>query len=1433
MRTLTQSLAVLLLLATTSARAQLAPLCESHLDEDKQAGFKAANSTPPILDDDALETGGATDDPLQIHNPGPNGYLQLQTNLRALDPEKISFPFDQRVSISYVFESAGASHALGYLYLKDAIAAGYVNAAGDLLDTNNNGILDLHEALYNLAPPEQPERYIGKLTAAGTPDRRCSVTFTDASGTKYSQPEIAMRSNCANTRQVFTTSNSNATAIYDARPGKTGTKLNTEVVGVSSNGSASSTDFSDKGLFPRIPNLLEPKDPANGEKGIGQMVFLLADDDSGADTYANLTPVEDTVASGPNGVPDYDVSKYDYRGIERAVNPNPGVSMQDRTVDLGEIKGGEEIVFFLIVYYDSDHSPGNTNNTTVYPCLKQVTTPGADQGKCLIHLRSPISVFFSKAAWNLDQNPVGGTIAARRNIGCGYSESCERENPNTNACKVTGTNEKLCGWLDNDALNRLRNEASYGNLNMPMEAVQVNRPGGYRNPMPHVIVGAPTTDPYRWILGFEDLPGGGDRDFNDVVFVINKQNGGTTRSGAMSGDISPSVADDFVITRVRFTREDDMVPPASRSCGSPPCWTEAQANACNRPGMPPPTINYYVAVDCKICSGSGASASCVKNPNPTWIPVEFPSPQDKTVELDMLALGFTGSQLCWRVNVTSPNDQCTPRIDNINVGYQAVKSGAYSRSSPSTVGNAILWGVNETPGKSWNGTNWPGDGQPSPAVRAYDNRKDYSLRGRLYFRSLYDPEVTNVTNVVERWDAGKVMALSFQSTDPLNRKLYTMTSAGARTTVKAEMDGPGNGNSPLFPDSFCDVNVGGKDVYDMNNDGRCGTPTITTPVSKNIPGETNDRTFLRDWLYGWEDRLAPGPANVKKPWAMGGINLSTVAVAVPPYLDSWAQNAQPAERDAYKKNFVDTLHDRETVAYVGTMNGFLHAFKSGAFRNEAVDDCASAPQLRGYFQRVGTSCTTPATPRDYGTGSEVFTYMPRLLLSRYVNSYIIHQSLANAPKPTMDASPTIANVDFGIPGEPKWKVSTPTNKQEGAKTVLVSASGRTSPAIYALDITNPADANYPMPLWEFNLARTDITSAFTNAAASNGNVLIPDVSGSRHAPSVARLNWDNSTDGVWTAVVGTDYKPLSSRSGTLYLLDMKTGEPLKKGNGAAGRYAGVITLEEGSGIAAETALVDLDQDGSYDTMYVPTTSGSVYRINVKSVNTSDTIGRQVKACKVASAPAVAATHPNAASNPAGTAWLQQIYSNLAVKVVREGATPKVRFYFGTADSPDEFGDGPTAAQRPNFRYHLMAFEDSQPDGSGACALLDPLWVKPLDPGQAVWGGVALSADKVYATTAVGTTADQCNLSVEDSGRYYEAPQLPDGTGAVAFTANQPLQGHGTSAPVVHDNHLFILTATGEMKMIGNDEWNNGAANVGATRSRVLVYDSVPDGRLPR
>ncbi|WNZ62653.1 PilC/PilY family type IV pilus protein [Myxococcus sp. MxC21-1] len=1415
MRILTQTLAAFALLAAPVAYAQAASeapakLCEDQLAQNKQ----------PEFSDENLEIQAST---MLITEDNP-ARLQLNTNRTALNSEHIFFPFDQNVTISYVYESAGASHSLGYVYMDDLRERGYVDANGNLLDTNNNGILDLHEDLFNLAPRNgtKSRPYIGSA-------RRCTRNFTSG-GETYNQPELAMNAGCGNTFQENI-------RLADARPGLGGEWNWTDQIGEFASDPITNLSFSDGGLFPHLPNLLEPPSAANGNMGLGRMVFLLADDDDGYATYRDLAPVKDE-GDFSEGIPDYDVSNYDPRGLPRAgSNPDEGITAYDRTVDMGMIEGGKEVIFFIAVYYQSNHGP---REGYVFPCLKQ-----DPDGRCALHLRTSINVFFSKSAWNMDQNPEGGTVVAERNIGCQYLEGCNRDNPASTpaqACRVQGTNEYYCGWLDGPidewgtTLYRLANDELYGNLVMPMEKVTIPRPPGVRNPMPHVIVGAPTTDPFRWILGFEDIPGGGDRDFNDVVFVINKQNGGSTRSATVSGDLSPDIANDFVITKVRFKRQDDFAPHPRTCTGGPPCFSEDVAGACTPEDGPEPTITYSLAVDCRICEPNPDTGEmeCVPNPEqPTWFPVVFPetTPPTQEVELDIMSMGFTGSQLCWKVDITSPNELCRPIIDDVEVGYQAVRAGSYSRASPSTVGNAIVWGVNETPGSAWGraGT-WPGNGMPAPGVRAYDGNKDFTVRGRLHFRTLYDPEnpVSGTAGERERWDAGRVMALSFgtsgSGSDPLDRKLFTMNASGNRSTISDLMTDTSS-TSPLFPDALCDLEQNGRYLYDLNNDGKCGTPSITAP-DKHVEGPANDRNFFREWLYGWEKRLN---GSQRRPWALGGINMSTVAISVPPYLDGWALNARAGEMDLYRRNFMEPLAERPTVAYVGTMNGYLHAFDAGAFRNSTYDECLpNSPQVRGYFDTTGT-CAGPGSihERNYGSGADRFTYMPRMLLERYRNLYVRFNGSGNLARPAMDASPSLANVDFGINGEFEWKPMTSASKTEGAKTVLVSASGKNSPAVVALDITNPNDAWYPLPLWEFNLRDTSIDHAFSTAKLADPSVELPDNAGSSHAPSIGRLKWGSEAEGKWAAIVGTDYVPASpTHAGALYLIDLKTGQPLNFGASPGGARAGIITLDRGSGIAAETALVDIDRDGNYDVMYVPTTAGSVYRINLDQVSPSAPLGRKVKTCRIASAPSTLASHPDAATGQ--DPIYQQIHSNLGVNVLRNGGSPVVRFYFGTGDNPDEFSDGPP--NKDSYRYHLLAFEDSDPTGRKACELLEPLWVQQLDPGQAVWGGVALAADKVYATTAVGAAADICNLSETESGRFYESGLLPDGENPPAMTSAS-LGGHAVNAPVVHDGHVIIPKARGDIDVLGDGTYNTGSIAGGAARSKVLIYAPSPDGRI--
>ncbi|MCY1044372.1 PilC/PilY family type IV pilus protein [Corallococcus sp. bb12-1] len=1407
MRGMIRTFGTLGLLASLGASAQQ-DLCRNELDANKQPEFSAeslelTNPTMQLTDDQRL---------------------QLNTALAALNVENITLPFDQRVTISYVYESAGASHALGYMYMDKVRGAGYVDNNGKLLDTNSNGIYDLHEDIFNVAPTTGPKArpYVGRLA-----DRRCNRPFTTSTvagappPVSLTEPELAM-GDCG-TSTFLAQQN-----LTDARPGHDQDTIKVDLVGRNPTGNvsdnAATTTFSDRGLFPHIPNLLEPADDANANKGLGQMVFLLADDDAGYDVWRNLaSPIKDSGEFG-EGIPDYDVSKYDYRGIERQVNLDPGVTEYDRTVDLGEIKGNREIVFFIVVFYEQGH---NIDAGNAYACLRQ-----DDQGKCLLHLRTPISVFFSKAEWNMDQNLQGGSVVAQRNIGCNYEPGCNRDNPNATSslsCPVENSSERLCGWLDGPkdeegtTLWRLKTPF-FGNLDMPMEKVSIPRPAGVRNPMPHVIVGAPTTDPFRWILGFEDLSGGGDRDFNDVVFVINKENGGLTRSSTVSGDISPTVAEDFTITKVRFRRQDDMA-PAPRTCpGGPPCWTEEFPGACTPPGGPDASIDYFIAVDCRECSGG----VCTRKEYPTWIPVEFPdeTPPAQEVELDLLSLGFTGSQLCWKVEVSSPNERCRPIIDKVDVGYQAVRSGAFSRSSPSTLGNAIVWGVNETPGIAW-GDNFPGAGLPAPSVRLYDGRKDYEVRGRLYFKSLYPPENPATLASEQRWEAGRVMAESFRNgtKSPDARKLYT---TNASTSARVEVNTLISTSNTLFPDVLCDDVNDGVPVWDLNRDNKCGTPSMTGGRRNNT--DTNDRKYLVDWLYGWEDKYAPGTSNVKRPWAMGGINLSTVALAVPPYKDSWYDNAKPVEQDKFLQNFITPLAQRRTVAYVGTMTGMLHAVDSGAFLNSTLDNCGTPEQYRGYFKPF--SCSGDV-PRDYGSGDELFAYMPYNLLSRYRHQYARFADSITQPRPSLDASPTIANVDLaGLAGsKPPWTPSM-ADKDKGAKTVLVSASGKTSPVVFSLDITDPTNARYPNPMWEFSMMETPMNDHFSSLLI-NPLGKRPDSSSSRFSPSVGRIRWgSDATKTEWAAIVGSDFVPASGRAGALYILDMKTGQPLNYNNsGVTGRYSGVITLETGVGVAAGPAMLDLDQDGTYDVVYVATTSGHVYRVNLDDVSTTRAPGAKVKTCRVVDAPLSLTKAKYNTFNQDQS--YQQIHSNMALRVISKTDGAAVRFFFGTSDNPDLYSDGPPNKDT-SYHYYLMAYEDSDPWGKNGCSstVLEPMWANALDVGQTVWGGVVLSSSQIFATTAVGKSADVCGLSQTQNGKYYSAAQLGDGPNAPSMSS-QAFAGHAVSAPVIHDGHMIFVTANGEAKDATGGAFNNGGEGTGEMRSRTLLWEPLPDGRMPK
>ncbi|RKG63075.1 DUF4114 domain-containing protein [Corallococcus sp. CA054B] len=557
----------------------------------------------------------------------PGGPISLPPYLGQLSSERIMFLNDQHLALTFVHESAGASHSLGYVYYDDLVARGYVNTQGTpedssddtLVDANGNGIADLHEDLYNLAPTSGPQArpYIGT-------NRRCLPARSFISqGVSLSMPDLALNATCSGAfvRQ----------SLPDARPG-THPLLPVDVVGATPTESTApnANAWSDLGLYPRIPNLLEPAHALNNQLGLGHLVFLLTDDDSDQTTFNQLGVVAD-IGNLAEGIPDYDVSRYDAHGILRPVNPDPGITPNDRTVDLGTIPAGKELVFFLVTQYQAIH---DLDQKTVYPCLRKAPT-----GQCLLHLKSPINVFFSKSKWNLDQDPVGQMPVAQRNLGCAYTEQCNADAPQSSpyACTVANSSQRLCGWLDSETLDRLR-MPPYGNIVLPRTAAGVFAQG--QGNMPHLLLNSVLTTTGQWLMGFEDMPGGGDRDFNDVVFLLRAVTEGRVRSRVLSPDDASCK-----IAQVSFNKFDNVYG----------ICTGAAAY-----------ITYALATDCNVCS----AGTCVPNPTPTWHPLSLP-PGSGRATVDVSST--PGQQLCWKAELTQGTDpSCQPTLHFVDVGYTSV-----------------------------------------------------------------------------------------------------------------------------------------------------------------------------------------------------------------------------------------------------------------------------------------------------------------------------------------------------------------------------------------------------------------------------------------------------------------------------------------------------------------------------------------------------------------------------------------------------------------------------------------------------------------------------------------------------------------------------------------------------------------------------------------
>ncbi|MCL2625697.1 MAG: hypothetical protein FWD46_02630 [Cystobacterineae bacterium] len=909
---------------------------------------------------------------------------------------------------------------------------------------------------------------------------------------------------------------------------------------------------------------------------------------------------------------------------------------------------------------------------------------------------------------------------------------------------------------------------------------------------------------------------------SEIAFTNIRQEA-VARSVVLSKEIPVNLADDYTISRVVFEKST----------------LNTNCNACPTCEL----IEFQISLNCNTCvRNANGTVTCVQNSQPQWITLGFnPADIRKRVELDTLGMGFIGSQLCWRARLTAkPTERpdCRPTFKNIYVGYQAVKSGEYSRSSPMPVANMAFLASYITPRSQF-------DSEVSS--RAVTNLKDYSRRGMVRAYELYDPEFPEKTTKKLRWS----LKSGISTPDFLDH-------GGVRYHQKGPLQTQGTW-APLELDVF-------DEYFSLE---KCKTPEniLLYDLNRSNSCDNKDPVILKNWLIGLD---ADGALR-----AYGAIptafDLSTPAfISMPVAPPPWVRMASQAEINNYRLWNGGRKSSDKALLWLGSTTGEIYGIDAGTYYPDEQDGClTSVRHHRGYFQPLpGCPKNTDGSLKRYtgelewfpGVGKVKTVYRPWTFRANYIYEYNTkyygteYQSRFSVLRPSINASLSFVDVDFMSPQmkmqhdfeNPNlpltWELDQGLGYRPKGGHSLIAISSGPNQSLFQTIFSGRDERLYY--LWELDFkTNKNVQEFFDNASqyfkpAFNRN-------SSRHTPLTGRFMFNKPTPSLevgiakWMAVVGSDYHPGVDGAGRLlagaiYFIDLYTGELMDLSSYIPGpNWVGLTLLEPGEGVGGEIVGLDLqnqsverpkpETDGIYDVIYIPTTFGRVYRLNLLKYdnNSNDRFGDPFSKCKIIDIPEILGRVSNLNSEDLKR---QGIYSNLAV--YKDGKT--VRIYVGTADNPDIYDkeiDPPAAV------YYVLAFElDESSVGTAACTPAKPLWIRELPPGEKVWGGISVAAKEIVVGTATGGSSDICGLDSKTQGNLYV---LASTTGEL----NQPPKaGQIVAPPVAFDGHYLYVDAENNFEIIASEGvagWNNnpeGSQSIQTSSMKLLEQSFEQDIR---
>ena len=322
----------------------------------------------------------------------------------------------------------------------------------------------------------------------------------------------------------------------------------------------------------------------------------------------------------------------------------------------------------------------------------------------------------------------------------------------------------------------------------------------------------------------------------------------------------------------------------------------------------------------------------------------------------------------------------------------------------------------------------------------------------------------------------------------------------------------------------------------------------------------------------------------------------------------------------------------------------------------------------------------------------------------------------------------------------------------------------------------------------------------------------PELFRSRSSPAVAqigRIRDPNGTDAVkWVAFFVTGKVENSTLFPSIYMIDIADGSVLRKvvlddpvDLDESGTIEGAeIDYGRGGVPSGQPAIVDSDENGYIDRLYVATDKGLMYKVNIPD-DPKNPAAWDISHCVLNTD----FTDADSITIPSDQR-LHPIYASPAI-VVDNAITAggdiayKIMVFFGTGDNPYYDENINTATTR----YHFFAYVDTNEKGESDPAKHNLDWFIELPAGNRIFASAFAAAGQIYFGTSTAETEDPCegHLTPEgNEGRIYAVTLGRSGPAEQGGGRYPDLTPGGRRTPVLQDAHRAAVLGFRDLQQRG-------------------------------